>query len=116
MKLLDDYLALQKQIYEYFGFVENWKVLPIQDSRQYHWFMNERYGCVCYADTTEELALQTGNYYEDYFCYFGDKPKAVHEAKDYTLITVDTQTDGNKFMSIFDNTKRHRELDNLEPI
>lgn len=36
-------------------------------------------------------------------------PKWVYRGKDYTMICVDTHTDGNKFLQIFDNSKEIRE-------
>ncbi len=38
MKKLDEYLALQKEIFDYFGYVEDWAVLPIDDRRDFYWF------------------------------------------------------------------------------
>jgi hypothetical protein len=36
MKLLTQYFALQKQIYEYFGYTEDWKTIPLDDSTEYY--------------------------------------------------------------------------------
>ena len=66
MKLLDEYFKLQKEIYEYFGYVEDWKVIPIDDGRKHYWRLNGegRGGELCYADTLEELIAEEGNYYQ----------------------------------------------------
>ena len=37
MKLLDDYFSIQKQVYEYFGYKEDWVVIPIDDARECYW-------------------------------------------------------------------------------
>lgn len=37
MKILDEYFKLQKEIYKYFGYVEDWVVIPIDDKRDFYW-------------------------------------------------------------------------------
>lgn len=34
MKLLDDYFALQQQIFDHFGYREGWRVIPLDDARE----------------------------------------------------------------------------------
>lgn len=114
MQLLDNYLALQKEIYEYFGVEETWQVLSIEDERQCYWYLDECKGIVHSADTEEELISETGNYYETEFYYTNEKHKAVYTTEDYTLVTVDTYTDGNRFMFILDNAKRRQEYANRD--
>ena len=99
MKLLDDYFEIQKQIYEYFHYHEDWVVIPIEDSRDYFWCLcGEGPETVRFADTEELLDNINGNYYENeiYMQRFLDK--WVYRAKDYTMICVDTHTDGNRFL------------------
>ena len=43
MQVLDEYFKLQKQIFEYFGYKEDWVVIPIEDSREYFWSLTEEY-------------------------------------------------------------------------
>lgn len=105
MQLLDNYLDLEKQIYEYFGFTETWQVLPIQDCRKYYWRINYSRDGVDFADSEKELAEETGNYYKNSFFYSPGEDMPVYPGKGYALIMVDTHTDGNKFMSIFDKSK-----------
>lgn len=106
MKLLDDYLALQAQIFAYFGYVEDWRVIPIDDRRSYFWKLDgEGPGTVGYADTEQGLADQDGNYYEDEIYTQRHLPRWVYRGPEFTLVCVDTHTDGNKFLAIFDNAK-----------
>lgn len=104
MKLLDQYFKLQEEIYDYFGYKEDWCVFPISDSTEYFWALTERQ--VYFADTKEELESQSGNYYSNEIYNQRFLPKAVYLGKDYTMILVDTHTDGNKFLQIFDNSLR----------
>ncbi len=112
MKLLDQYFELQNKIYEYFGYREDWVSIPIDDCRKYYWTINgtERNGEVVFAEgTTADEALKKiegeGEYYSNIIYTQRFLPKWVYRGENFTMICVDTQTDGNKFLSIFDNAK-----------
>lgn len=111
MKLLDDYLKLRQQVFDYFGYVEDWRVLPLDDSREYFWFLtSERHGGeVHFAKTEQELAEQSGNYYVNEVYTQRHLPKWVYRGKDYTLVVVDTHTDGNQFLQIFSNLNERKQ-------
>lgn len=110
MKLLTDYFALQKQIFEYFGYQEDWKVIPLDDQTEQHWMviLNESGGgAYVYSPDpfTEEsvkagAAIYGGSIYTQRFL-----PKWVYRGEEYTMVCADTHTDGNKFLMIFDNSK-----------
>ena len=105
MQLLDDYFKLQKQIYDYFGYAEEWKVLPLDDSTDMYWMLDTG-STVRYAESLEKLHSTDDQYYEaEIFTYY-HLPKWVYTTDDYTMICVDTNTDGNKFLQVFDNAKR----------
>ena len=112
MKLLDDYFKIQKEIYDYFGYKEDWVVIPINDAREYFWKMiGYPIGSVRFAETEEQLNDEIGmGYYENEIYTQRFLPKWVYRAKDFTMICVDTQTDGNKFLQIFDNKKETKSL------
>jgi hypothetical protein len=107
MKLLDDYFKLQKEIYEYFGYEEDWLAIPLDDRREFYWKLEgDVPGNVYYAETVEKLNdTEAGEFYEDEIYTQRFLPKWVYRAKDYTMIVVDTHTDGNKFLAVYDNTK-----------
>lgn len=109
MKILDDYFRLQKQIYDYFGYVEDWCVFPIEDRTDFYWKvgLDGDEGKVCYWVHEENVGkfIETDGYDEEIFRN-RFLPKSIYEGKDYTMITVDTHTDGNKFLAIYDNKKR----------
>jgi len=104
MKALDKYFTLQQEIYDYFGYVEDWVVIPIDDAREYVWQLYP--DSVRFAETTEVLQDEdTETYYEHEIYTQRFLPKWVYRGEDYTMICVDTRTDGNKFLQIFDNKK-----------
>ena len=103
MEILDNYFKLQKEIYDYFDYQEDWKVIPIDDSRKYFWRVHETGEEVEFADTEEELEQQGGNYYTNEIFTYCHLPKWVYRGVEYTMIVVDTHTDGNKFLRILSN-------------
>jgi hypothetical protein len=106
MKLLDDYFALQQQIFDHFGYVENWRVIPLDDARDYFWRLaGEGPGEVQYAKTERELAEREGDCYSAEIYTQRFLSKWVYRTADYTLVCADPHVDGNKFLMVFDNTK-----------
>lgn len=106
MKLLDEYLSLKAQIFEYFGYVEDWVVLQIDDARGYFWRLDgEGPGVVRFAEKEEHLDDGSGDHYENEIYTQRHLPKWVYRGAEFTLIVVDTNTDGNRFLQIFDNSK-----------
>lgn len=106
MELLDQYFDIQQQIYEYFGYKEDWVVIPIDDRREYIWKIIG--DSVWFANSVEELISQKGNCYQDEIYTQRFLPKWVYRGKDYTMICVDTHTDGNKFLAIYSNKLEHK--------
>ncbi len=109
MKLLDEYLVKKQELFDYFGYVEDWRVLPLDDARGYFWqlFENEHDGgCVRFAEEKEALKDEdSGDYFENEIYTQRHLPKWVYRGIDCTMIVVDTHTDGNQFLQIFDNSK-----------
>lgn len=107
MKLLNDYLTLQKELHDYFGYVEDWRILPIVDDTEYYWGLPEGDEAeVRFADTLEQLEDEdTGDYYVNSIYTQRHLPKWVYRGEDYTMICADTHTDGNKLLQIFSNNK-----------
>ena len=108
MKSLDAYNVFRDGIFKYFGYVEDWRVLPFDDARQYYWSLTEGEdsGGVRFAESKEQLEDEdAGDYYENEIYTQRHLPKWVYRGKEYTMICVDTHTDGNQFLQIFSNDK-----------
>lgn len=106
MELLDKYMALRDELFAYFGYVEDWRVIPVDDAREYFWRLDgEGPGTVTFADTEEQLDSEEGEYYENSIYTQRHLPKWVYRGAAYTMVVVDTHTDGNQFLRIFDNSK-----------
>lgn len=92
-------------IFKNLGYVEDWRILPIEDSREYYWtLLGEGPGYVEFAETEKQL-LEDGDYYRDEIYTQRHLNKWVYRTKDYTMVLVDTHTDGNQLLRIFDNLK-----------
>ena len=106
MEKLDQYFKLQKEIYDYFGYVEDWVVIPLDDCRDYYWRLyGEGPGEVRYAESEELLDDPDLDYYTSSIYTQRFLPKWVYRGEKYTMVCADTQTDGNKFLMVFDNKK-----------
>lgn len=108
-KTIDNYFKLQGEIFKHFGYVEDWVVIPIDDRREFYWRINgtEKDGEVEFC--TESTFKDEDHLYSDVIYTQRFLPKWVYRAEDLTMICVDTQTDGNKFLAIFDNKKEVKE-------
>ena len=113
-KTIDEYFKLEKEIHDYFGYQEDWVVIPLDDSREYDWILHEENdgsGYVRFSEEKEKLLnVEAGEYYEDQIYTQRFLPKWVYRTRDHTLICVDTRVDGNKFIRIFDNKKEIDEI------
>lgn len=106
MELLDKEQAVRTEIFKYFGYVENWRVLPFQDCREYHWkiISDGQGGDVMYASTTEDFdSDNVSDVYNDEIYTQRFLNKWVYRGEEFTMILVDTHCDGNQFLSIFTN-------------
>ena len=109
IKLLDDYQNLRNELFDYFGYVEDWKVIPIDDCRGYIWYLTgEGAGdSVYFAESFQDF--EEGEYYSNEIYAQRFLPKWVYRGKEYTMICVDTRTDDNKFLAIYENSKEMTE-------
>lgn len=99
MKKLTEYFALEKEIHSYFGYQENWQAFPLEDARDYYW-------AICDDEVYFSEDKDNINYYSNSILKSRFLPKAIYEGVEFTMIVVDTHTDGNRFLQIFDNSKK----------
>lgn len=105
MKLLRDYEAIRQEIHSYFGYVEDWVVIPLDDSTHYYWQLFENpdgSGHVEY-DEIEPSGENFEYAYQDEIYTQRFLPKWVYRGKEYTMICCNPGVDGNKFLRIFNN-------------
>lgn len=107
MELLNKYNDLEKQLHKYFGYVEDWVVIPMTDETENFWKLDQNEdgsGEIIYAETMDQMNSD-GDYYSGSIYTQRFLSKYVYRGEDYTMVAVDTHVDGNKFLMIFDNKK-----------
>jgi hypothetical protein len=91
-------------LFQYFGYVEDWRVLPFSDATEYVWLIDGEE--VRYAMTKEQLLDEEAGEFHQHAIYFQRHlNKWIYRGPEYTMILVDTDFDGNQFLQIFDNSK-----------
>ena len=100
MDALDKYLELQQAIYDYFGYKEDWVAIPMEDRRDMTWQITngEGHGGQVSHWKPGEKDFYVNSIYTQRFL-----PKWVYRGEEYTMICVDTHSDGNKFLAIYTN-------------
>ena len=102
MELLDKYNDLRQEVFDYFGYCEDWRVLPLDDARENYWRLTED---EVLFGAEEDVRTESGDHYVNEIYRQRHLPKWVYRGADYTMVVVDTHTDGNQFLQIFDNSK-----------
>lgn len=102
---------IEEEIHTAFGYKEDWVKIPLDNQIDCYWMLfqkdGERGGKVVWSsETFTEESIKTGDkIYSGPIYTQRFLPKFVYRREDLTMISVDTQTDGNKFLMIFDNEK-----------
>ena len=116
--VVDSFFDAREAIFEHVGYVEDWRVLPIDDSRDQFWAVDEHeHEWVKFSPSREALVYWLKN--DDYGPH-GDKlyenaiytqrhlSKWVYRGEELTLVVADTNTDGNKYLQLFRNENEVR--------
>lgn len=93
------------EIFEYFDYVENWRILPLVFDLDMYWAEDGEQ--VLFSDAKENLTDEEliGNHYSNSIYKQRHLPKWIYRGEDYTMIIVDTHTDGNQYLQVLDNSK-----------
>lgn len=103
---IDKYFKLQEEIFAAFSYVEDWCIIPLDDAREYYWRLyGEGPGEIRFAEIAEKLDDEDMDYFENEIYTQRFLPKWVYRTETLTMVCVDTHTDGNKLLQIFDNSK-----------
>jgi hypothetical protein len=113
--IVDAYKAAEHAIWDHVGYKEDWRRLPLEDSREYFWAVDAQEEEWCkFSPKKEALEYWLGDHEDEYGdygdCLYSDEiytnrhlPKWVYRGAEFTLVCVDTHTDGNQFIRIFRN-------------
>lgn len=104
MDIMNYWVKAQQDLYDHVGFVEDWVAYAIDDRTDMFWTIGGNDEFVRYAEDINTLN-SNGDFYEDEIYHQRFYPKWVYRGEKYTMIIVDTHTDGNKFFAFYDNEK-----------
>ncbi len=113
MKLFDSFFTAEEEIFKYFSYKEDWVKIPLHDDRDVEWYLEQdKYGSgkITYCENFAKQAYDGNEWYQSIIYTQRFLPKWVYRTKDYTMISYDTQTDGVKYLGIFDNKKEIKKL------
>lgn len=114
MKALKNHTISLQNIYDYFGYEEKCHVIPIDDRTHYFWDNETDYVVFCenkksmiWNDKKNKWTCKKkcNDFYTDKYFHEGNG-KNIYFGKKFTMIVVDTRTDGNSFLAIYDNNKQ----------
>lgn len=106
MKLLNDVTEAIKKVHDYFGYVEDWVSIPMDDATEYYWSLHQDSdGCGDVHFNGEPYKYEDDPMYSNEIYTQRFLTKWVYRGAEYTMVVVDTHVDGNKFLQIFDNAK-----------
>lgn len=105
MDIISNYFKLRDEVYNYFGFKEDWTVLPLDDRRNLWWKIDEEFEHVIQEECKQHVQTNSENCHSDLIYKQRFYDKWVYRGEEYTMIMIDTLTDGNKFLAIYDNLK-----------
>lgn len=105
-ELLSRYNELESQILNYFGYQQEWTMLPLDDMTMMSWMLVTNRVIWSDKPLTVEI-IKDGEIYDAFaFAAFNMVQRWVWEKEDYTLLRVDTRSDNNYLLMVFDNSRR----------
>ena len=106
-EILNGFFNLRKEIQDYFGYEEDWEVLPLSDEREMFWMIVEgKTPFIIYSEkpiTVESIA--DGDVVIGAIHGIHQTRRTAYRREDLVAIPVDTKWDGNKYLMIFDTEK-----------
>jgi hypothetical protein len=110
---IDSYFELEEKIKKTLGWVDTWKLLPLEDNRRCYWMLaggDKKTGDGSTVVTSEKpitlKAAKKGNEISGSEVYTQrHHDKWVFRAEGVVLIPVDTHTDGNILLLLLDEKK-----------
>ncbi len=105
---IDRYFAAKKEVHEALGYQGDWAEIPLDDCREMYWMLvgGEQGRCVWSDEPFTEASVAKGEkIYSGEVYTQRHLSKWVYRTPTHVAICVDTNTDGNKFLMVFDATK-----------
>jgi hypothetical protein len=107
--IIDAYFTAKDHVHELMGYKPDWVEIPMEDRRGHYWMLtkSEKQGSVVWSEKplTAESVDAGSEIYDGVIYTQRFLPKFVYRTPTHVMVSVDTRTDGNKFLMIFDADK-----------
>lgn len=106
-ELLSRYNELESQILNYFGYQQEWTMLPLDDMTMMYWMLAD--DKVVWSDkllTAETVEKGMEIYDAVAYIAFNMTERWIWTKDDYTLLRVNTRSDNNHLLMVFDNSRQ----------
>lgn len=108
-KIISTYFSAKDEVHSLLGYKPDWVEIPMEDSRKYYWMLTdgEESGSCAYSPepfTVESIEAGSKMYGGSIYTQ-RHLPKWVYRTETHVMVSVDTHTDGNRFLMIFDASK-----------
>lgn len=105
LKTIEEYFAVRQKIFGHVGYVESWRMLPIESLVENYWRLyGEGPGTVRFAESEEYLDDPNEEDYCEYEIYTQRHLKQwVYRGSEITLVVADTHVDANQVLALFSN-------------
>ena len=113
MNIVEEFNKARQAIFDHCGYREDWVIIPLFDTTNMYWSVDkEEDEWIRFSENKEALKYWLENnvsgiygdeVYEDEIFTQRFLTKWVYRGEKYTLVCVDTHTDGNKLLRIMKN-------------
>lgn len=101
-EILEQLVNAERALYDAFSYQPEWRAYPLDDKSDVPWILNRDKVLFFNPGTTV-----TAEMIEDGAHYSGDLHRPAHmQADGHSAFIIDTQTDGNKFFTVFRDSLR----------
>lgn len=108
--IVDQYFSIQELIFDHVGYVEDWRILPLDDCREMYWRLYGEGPGTLRMSGSEGLLDNPLELYNECDIYTQRHlPKWVYRGPVLTLVVADTRVDGNKLLILLSNDRERPE-------
>jgi len=113
MDLIESFNIAKQALYDHVGFVEDWVIYAVEDRTDMLWQIDNYE--IKFAKTIEDFNSD-GDYYLDEIYTQRFYEKHIYRGDTFTMVFVDTHTDGNKFFAFYRNDKEVKQSGELNQV
>ena len=106
--VIDSYFGAHDELCDVFGYQHDWRVFPFSDERDSYWMLtSEENGSLVTSRVpfTKESVEEGKKIFTAKVYTYRHLKKWVYRRDGHVLVLADTQTDGNVFLFILDESK-----------